>query len=76
VSERFVVHELSGCLVQVSDTAYAHRVVAVYSPHPQCGPAETRQRGRAKARELNEWDAHADAPLDFPRLRYGSEALL
>lgn len=65
---RFVVREWSGCYLQVIDTAEAHRVATEYK-NGQTPPALRRQYAQAKARELNDWDAHTDAPLDVPRLR-------
>lgn len=63
--ERFQVREWSGCYLQVIDTAYAHRPVAEWK-NGGAAPMQRRQAARAEARRLNDWDAHTDAPLDFP----------
>ena len=72
--DRFIVRELSNGQVRVVDTVECFR--EAYVAPDQFAPMQRRQAAHAEARRLNDWDAHADAPLDFPRLRYGSEALL
>lgn len=66
---RFVVREWSGCYVQVIDTANCRKPVREWN-RSSVPPVERRQRARAEARRLNDWDATAEDDHNVPRFPF------